>query len=108
MPPSWDRASDRTALRSAKLVMWRDVVAPSCMPCHRTLESYDWAEYDVFERFGKQVNGGASFLETLLAPDARTPMPQAELTAKRLSVSGSASHALATWISAANALEERR
>ena len=44
-PASWDQAGDPLPLRTAKLALWRSVVAPSCMPCHRAIQDFDWADY---------------------------------------------------------------
>jgi hypothetical protein len=94
LPPSWASGDDAT--RS----LWTDVVARSCMPCHRT-NRVDFSDYATFAPLGRGA-GGRSQLELLTSSSAadhdKVPyMPQAEVTFDNL-----ATGAIGTWLGGAS------
>jgi len=92
-PASW--ADPDAAAQAAKEAMWKNVVNPFCMGCHRVRkEEVNFEAYERLEKFGSRLNG-VSQIERHTRGDYRNPpadhpiwMPQTQFMFDRLNNAG--------------------
>jgi len=105
IPPSWTTGTPR--LSGAKQNLWRNMVNPFCMGCHRT-NSLDFSDYASFEFLASQ-EGPKALLLQYLQKNAADPernllpfMPQSKLTYDNFRATTAGPAAAIDWIKATN------
>jgi hypothetical protein len=103
VPPSWRQGANAT-IRAAQKALWKAVVNPTCMGCHRT-NTVDFSQLSDFLQLGP-TPGSQALLRTYLEmgeDDAKGPiavMPQSELLFQNLHANQDALEAIERWLDA--------